>query len=138
MPSPKDLALDFIHYLFIISLVIFIIVYIILGDRFLILSQFFLKSLIPLSFFVLVFLIKLKFNRRELARKREEQDFNITLQLNYLDKLFSDIITFLLPIIILFMAMVSYKIIDTTDIFQALIIFLIIFFWQRYLFKKQR
>ena len=135
--SAKDLIIDFINTVFIIVLVGFFIVFFIAGDRF---EQFgkFIESLIPLAFFGIILLVTLKINRTQLKKRRREANIEINLYLTYFDKLISDVVVCLMPIAIIAVSMLANGYVDSIDIFQAVIAFLIMYFWQKFLFKKER
>lgn len=135
--SAKNFILDFINYLFIILLVIFTIFFFIDPDRFAVFTEI-LKSLLPLSVFVLIFLIKLKLGRGELDRKREESGFDLVLYLDYFDKFKAELLVFALPIIIFLVPLLAGGQPGLSDFLQAAIAFLLMYLWQKNLFKKSR
>lgn len=135
--SPKDLILDFISLLFIVLLVVFCIFYFIAGDNFSAFSLF-IKSMAPLAFLGIIFLVKLKMTRSEIRKRRDENNTDIVLELNVMDKLISDIIVFFTPMLL---GLLIYEIkgsLGGADIVELSLIFLIMFFWQKYLFAKER
>lgn len=134
--SAKDLFLDFLNYLFIVLLSVFLLLFFIKGDR-LILFVEFMRAFLPLAFFGLIFLIKLKMGRLELARAKEEARPELVLYLNYLDKFKSDLLVFSVPIITIVIALLGGDGVDLVDFFQATLLFLIVYLWQNYLFKKR-
>ncbi|MFH1661823.1 MAG: hypothetical protein ABIA02_01885 [Candidatus Falkowbacteria bacterium] len=134
--SAKDLTIEFINMVFMIFLIAFCIFYFIAGDRFAMLAVI-MESLMPLAVFGIAFLIKLKLSRRILKKRTREDNLSIILYLTYFDKLKTDIIIYLLPIIVLLISFIYDRNVDLVDIFQALIVFLIVYFWQKMLFKKE-
>lgn len=133
----KDLFLDFLNLIFIIVIVSLSIVYFIMPGRFAASTEI-IKNLAPIAFFVSLFLIKIKFNRVEHARRKNENDTEIILVLNYWDKTMSDIIVFAAPILLCLFAYLANQKVSVMDIFYATFIFLIMYFWQRYIFSKQQ
>lgn len=133
--SAKDMAIDFINLVFLLILTGFCIFFFIAGDRF---ENFtiLLKSLVPLAFVGIIFIIKLKLNRRELKKRKYENNLDIVLHLTFMDKLQSDIISFLIPAVILGVPLLMQEGLSLSHIFQALLAFLIFYLWQKRLFKK--
>jgi len=135
--SPKDLIIDFLNLIFMVVLVGFCIFYFIVGDRFAVFALI-MKSMVPLAFFGIIFLIKLKITRREIRKRTSENNTDLVLYLNVMHKLTSDIIVFGAPILL---GLLIYKIrgsLDLADVMTLIMVFLIMFFWQRYLFNKER
>jgi len=135
--SAKDLIIDFINTVFIAVIVGFFIVFFVVGDRF---EQFgkFMESLIPLAVFGIIFLLKLSANRSRLKKRRREENLDIVLYLTYSHKLISDLVVYSLPIAIIAIPMMANGKVDFVDILQAAVALLMIYFWQRFLFKKER
>lgn len=134
--SAKDLIIDFLNFIFLIAIISFFIVFFIVGDRFFAFSQF-IKTLMPLAIFTLIFLIKIKLTRTKLKKRKHENNMEITLYLTYFDKLKFDILIYSTPIIITGIAFTINKTITLTDIIQAIIVFLIMYIWQIILLKKE-
>lgn len=135
MMKAKDMFYDFLNTVFIIILVGFCIVFFTVGDRF---SNFLniFEALVPISIFGIFLLANLKINRKAVAKREREHNLDINLSLTYFDKLKSDILIYSLPIIILSIALFLDKQITKTDIIQALAAFFLMYFWQRYIFRK--
>jgi hypothetical protein len=133
----KDLIIDFINLIFALALVAFIMFYFVVGDRFSAFVQL-LESLIPIGIYGMIFLIMINIKRVKLKREVNEgnEDTEITLHLNYLDKLKADILVFLMPIIILLIAFFVEKVVTAVDVIQASAAFLLMYFWQKILFKR--
>jgi len=135
--SPKDLFLDFLNLIFTIILVVFCVFYFMAGDRFAFFTLF-MKSMVPLAFFGIIFLVKLKITRQEIKKRKKEANTDVVLYLNLSHKLAADVIIFFTPILL---GLLIYKIrgsLNATDIVILSIVFLIMFFWQRYIFSKER
>ena len=60
----------------------------------------------------------------------------ITLHLTYLDKFISEIIIFVIPLVVMGIALLDGAV-DLSDILQAASAFLIAYFWHRMIFKKE-
>jgi len=135
--SFKDQLLDFLNLIFIVVLVILCIFYFIAGDNFSAFSLF-LKSMVPLAFIGIIFLVKLKMTRSEIRKRRDENNTEIVLELNVMDKLIADVVVFFTPILL---GLLIYKIkgsLGGAEVIEISIVFLIMFFWQKYIFRKER
>ncbi len=135
--SPKDLLLDFINLIFLVILIAVCVFYFIAGNHFAAFALF-MKSMVPLAFFGIIFLIKLKITRKEIRKRKSENNTDLVLYLNVMQKLTSDFIVFGSPILL---GLLIYKfrgLLDIADIMFLIIVFLIMFFWQRYLFSKEK
>jgi hypothetical protein len=135
--TSKQLMVTFAETLFIIFAVAFVIIYVILGDR---LSLFIvmMKTLAPLAVFVLLFLIASRMKRREYAKRKREQRFDIVLSLTFFDKMKADAVTFGVPFLILLTAYFFKGEIWLEDIFQSLVAFIVVAIWNKYLFKREQ
>lgn len=134
--SAKDLFFDFIYLVFLLLLVGFCIFFFIAGDRFKTFTVL-LKSLMPLAIVGIIFIIKIKINRRELKKRKSEENLEIILHLTFMDKMYSDILNYSAPIAILIIPIIIQRRVDIIDIFQALATFAIFYFWQKKLFSKE-
>lgn len=134
--SAKDMILDFINLIFVLALTAFCVFYFTVGDHFA-KFQMIMKAMMPLAFFGIIFLVKIKFSRSDIRKRKKEQNLNITLCLTCMDKLKSDLVVFSLPFIILLISFWADKTINSTDIFQASMAFGIVYLWQKFLFKKE-
>ncbi len=137
MTTAKDLLIDFINFIFGITIIGLAIIYFIAGDNF---ENFrrFLESLAPLAVLVLIFLINLKLWRERAKKKERDGNSDLTLQLNFTDKLKSDIFLFALPAAILIIAFFINKSVGVTDILEAAVVFIIAYLWQKWLFSKEK
>lgn len=133
--SAKDIILDFFYYVFIIGLSIFVFYYIVLGDRFAIFTE--IKTLVALAFFAVPLLIIIKLRRTTIKKLRKEDDLDeIITYLTTFDKIKDRIVTVFLPVFIVGLAVLDGYI-DTADYFQAVVSFVVIFLWHSVLFKKK-
>jgi len=135
--SPKDLILDFLNLVFMVILIAFCIFYFVAGDRFTIFTLF-MQSMVPLAFFGIIFLVQLKITREEIKVRKKEDKTELVLYLNIFHKLISDIIVFCTPILLGFFIYEVRGSLDATDIIFLSAMFLIMFFWQKYLFSKEK
>ncbi len=134
--SAKDQIINFINDLFAIILVGFCIVYFTAGNRFESFGSL-MKALFPLVIFSIIFLVRLRINRMQLKKRERENNMGIVLYITYFDKLIFDVLICLLPIVIVGIAFIVNKQITLVDIFQAIVVFLLMYFWQMRLFKKE-
>ncbi len=135
--SIKDYIIDFINYVFMLILISVFILYFIAENHF---KEFLeiLRSLMPLSFFTLALLIKFKLSRMQAEKSNRDGLGEIILYLNSFDKMWSEFIVFLLPLVICLIAFLFLGEIDFVDIVQAIVSFFIIYAWHNYIFKKER
>ncbi len=133
----KDLIIDFFNYALLLVLIIFCLTFFIVGNRLAIFTEF-IKLLMPLAYFGIFFLIRIKFDRETLKKRKKEDNLNeIIKYLTKLDKIKDLIIISFLSIIIFVIAMIGGGI-DVFDILQAIIAFFTMFFWHLVLFRKRK
>ncbi|MDD4902547.1 MAG: hypothetical protein PHE24_05430 [Patescibacteria group bacterium] len=137
MLSAKDIAIDFINFIFGIIIIGLTILYFISGDNFANFRRI-LESLAPLAVLAIIFLVNLKLWRVQAKKKEREGNMDLTLQLAFTDKLKSDMFLFLLPAVVLSIAFIINKKVGTIDVLEALAVFVIAFLWQKWLFSKER
>ncbi len=135
--SIKDYIIDFINYVFMLILISVFILYFIADDHF---REFLeiLRALMPLSFFALIFLIKFKLSRMYAKRSSLDGMGEIILYLSSFDKMWSELIVFILPFVICLLSFLFLGKVDSVDILQAVAAFLIMHAWHNYIFKKER
>ena len=134
--NAKDLIIDFINYVFALLLIIFCIFYFLAGEHFANLIII-LKSLVPIAFFGIFLLVKLNLNRRYKRVLEKEGELDKLFYLTFFDKFTSEIIIFLLPIVILVTAYIIKLEVDLDDIIQAILAFFMMYLWQKIIFKKK-
>lgn len=132
----KDQVIDFINYLFILILIIFAMMFFIVPGRFEAFTAL-MKSLMPLSFFGIALLIKLKLARHEIKVKRQDNQDMITLCLTYFDKAKTELLVYLLPIIICLIPLLIGESLTIVDVSQAIIAFILVYLLQKNLFSKR-
>ncbi|PLX21171.1 hypothetical protein C0584_03430 [Candidatus Parcubacteria bacterium] len=135
--SGKDTFVDFISYVVGLLLLAFVVFFIIVGDRFEAVMSFFV-SLAPLAVFAFVAVVILNFRKREIKKKREEQNFEMTLFLNYADKLSSDLAFTGIPVLVMLIALLMNGKIEIEDILQSLLVFVILYIYFKALYSKAR
>lgn len=134
--TAKETILDFINLIFLVALIGFFILFFISGDNFAVFTSL-MKALVPVSFFGILLLIKVRLGRHQAKKREAENNLDITLTLTYFDKIKTDFAVFSLPIVVLAIPIILVRKIDVFDIFQALTAFLIFYFWVKFLFKKE-
>ena len=135
--TAKDLIFNFLNLIFIVALVVFCIFYSIASNHFEVFSSL-MTLMAPLAVFGIIFLVKLKITRSEIKKRKKEDNTIIVLHLNIFHKLVSDIIVFCTP---MFLGVLIYKArgsLISIDMIILAMVFLIMFFWQRYLFNNER
>jgi hypothetical protein len=135
--SAKDLLIDFINFIFLIIIIGLTIIYFIAGDNFAFFKTL-MESLMPFGGLGILFLINLKFWRERSKKKEREGNLDLTLHLTFFDKLKSDLFLFLLPVCFLLVAFIVNGKVGLIDNIEAGIIFAIAYFWQKWLFSKER
>ena len=83
------------------------------------------------AIFILVYLLSWHF---VLFRKKDNTGESIII--TSLDKYFDDFVIFIMPILILLIPL-FFKLVDVIDIFQTTIIFILLYFWRKILFKNR-
>ena len=135
--SAKDLLITFINTVFLIIVVGLTIVYFIAGDNFLVFKQI-MESLVPFGCFGLLFLVNLRFWRQDAKKKEREGNLEVTLHLTFVDKLKSDIFLFSLPVVLMGIAFAANGKVGLADVLEALMVFIIAYLWEKWLFSKER
>jgi hypothetical protein len=137
MITAKDLLIDFINFAFAIIIIGLAVLYFIAGDNF---DNFkrILESLTPIGLLLVLFLINLKFWRERAKKKEREGNMEITLRLNFFDKLKSDFFVFSMPAAILLISFIARGQVGFLEVIEALFVFVIAYFWQKWLFSKER
>jgi hypothetical protein len=137
MTTAKDIFIDFLNLVFTLVIVGLSILYFIASDNFENFKRI-LESLVPFGVLAIFFLVNLKIWREKAKKKEREGNMDITIRLTFIDKLKSDLILFLVPAAVLLVAFFIKKSVGLIDIFEALIVFIIVFLWQKWLFSKER
>ena len=135
--SPKDLLLDFLNLIFLVLLIAFCVFYFIAGDNFAIFTLF-MKAMVPLAFFGIIFLVRLKMTRSEIKKRKSEDNTELVLYFNIFHKLMSDIVVFLTPVLLGLLIYLARGFLEAADVILLIVVFLIMFFWQKYIFSKER
>lgn len=134
--SGKNILIDFINVVFTLILIAFCIFYFTVGNRFQNFTAI-MKALVPLAFFGILFLVRLKLSRLHLEKRKQEDNLYITLNLTYFDKIKSNLIVFSLPILICLIPFMINRTVDLISILQACVVFIITYVWQEAIFKKE-
>ena len=132
----KEQLIDFLNYIVLLFLIAFVFLYFFLGDRLGSVAKV-MQAVIPLSYFVIFFILRLKYNRRVLKKKKQEEgSTDVILVLTYRDKIIDEILIFSLPVIVVWIAYLK-GVIDIHTLLQAGLVFIIMFLWHGHLFKKE-
>jgi hypothetical protein len=137
MTTAKDMLVDFINFVFGITVISFSIIYFIAGDNFENFKRL-METLLPFGILVILFLINFKLWRLRAKEKEQAGNLEIILQLTYFDKLKSDLFLFSLPTGLLLIIFFANGRIVLTDILGEIFIFVVAFFWQKWLFGKEK
>jgi len=135
--SGKDLFLDFLGLLFMVAVIGFSIFYFIFGNRVQTVSII-MKAAAPFGFFVGILLLKWRLNHRQYKKRQEQANTDIVIYLTFMDKLKSDLFLYLLPIIVISIPVLAGFGVNKIFFFQACLIFILSYFWQKFIFNKQR
>jgi len=133
--TAKDIIIDFLNYLFLLLVSIFMLFYVVFGNRMSAFAEF-MNLLMAFSAFSFIFLIVLKIKRQQIKKYVKEDNLDEIASYASPTDLFIDrIITLSAFAAVIAIAFVGGNI-SITDFFQALIPSAIFFFWHLYLFKR--
>lgn len=132
----RTYILDFVNYILFLLLSVFFFYYLILGDKVGVVSKV-MRALVPLSYFALAFVIKMRVNLSNYKKRKKENDTELVLYLSHWDKIKDEIVIFLLPVIVLLVASLESGV-DATSVVQALLVFIVMYAWHIILFRKIR
>lgn len=134
--NAKDMVLDFIYYT--------IVLIIIIGALFLFLNpnyfntfSTFIKAMAPVFFFMGFLMIKLRWLSKDYKKRKEEGNTEVLLRLSYFDKFTSEVLTFLLPMSISVIVMLSGREYSVIDFIQAGLAFVILYIWNKNIFSHR-
>jgi len=130
-----SVLIDFLNYAFFLLLIVFIIVFIILGDRLDLITNI-IKTLIPISYVLLLFMLSVKTYHKKYEEFKKEEDLNeILIYFNKIDNIKDIIVTLILPVVIIFIANINE--INTIDLFQATFSFIFMYCWHLVIFRNR-
>lgn len=134
--TAKETILDFINLLLILLLVGFCIIFFIQGRNF---ENFILimKALVPFSFFGIILLFRWRSNRHEARNRKENDSFDMVIRMTYMEKLIIDMIVYSIPIAVLAVPFIKTFTIETLDILEASIAFLLAYWAIHKIFSKE-
>lgn len=132
----KDMIIDFINVVFVIVIITSAIFYFLVGDNF---EQFknIIEALSPVAVFLLIMMIAVKLRRLKGNKREKEGNTEVTLNLSYSDKINGDLISFLIPVVMLLTPFFMNGEINLADFIQALFAFAIVALWNKYLFDQE-
>jgi len=134
--TTKNTIIEFLSFLFFLGLLVFAYFFFIVGNRVEDLGEI-LLTLVPLATLIAIYLIVFNFRRKEIEKRREENDDELILYLELKDKLIADVLPFLLSMAIIVFAWFSPNKIDKFDIMVSLLVFFVFMTWNSYIFKKE-
>lgn len=134
MSNIKNYFIDFINFILIWVIMVFLIVVVVLGSHIEVLSNLF-RSFVPLAFFLMIFLLIWKIERSKLNRLRYRNATEMTLYLDYKHKFIDKMIIFSLPMLLILIAVLRGSV-EIYDIIQALLVLVVLSVWHWMLFKK--
>lgn len=127
--------IDFLNFAFFLGLVIFIILYIVVGDRIDIFTKI-AKMLIPVSYFMAMFLLALRSDEEKFEKFRKEDKLDeIVKYLGRVDSVKDIVVIIILSVVIVFLGMIEG--INSIDIVQALTCLVILNLWHVIIFRKK-
>jgi len=127
--------IDFLNFAFFLGLVIFIILYIVVGDRIDIFTKI-AKMLIPVSYFMAMFLLALRSDEEKFEKFRKEDKLDeIVKYLDRVDSVKDIVVIIILSVVIVFLGMIEG--INSIDIVQALTCLVILNLWHVIIFRKK-
>lgn len=129
------ILIDFLNFAFFLGLVIFIILYIILGDRLDIFTKI-AKMLIPVSYFFAMFLLALRNDEEKFEKFRKEDKLDeIVKYLGRVDSVKDIVVIIIISVVIVFLGMIEG--INPTDFVQALSSLVLLNLWHMVIFRKK-
>lgn len=134
--SGKDQIIDFSNFVFLIAVGLFMLFYVVFGDRMDAFAEI-LKVLMFFSVFAFLFLLVSKINHTKIIKLIENEKNNEDIA--YIDKtdiLIDKIVALVLVVIIIGIALFDGEI-NTIDYVQAISSALVYFAWHRFLFKNK-
>lgn len=127
--------IDFLNFAFFLGLVIFIILYIVVGDRIDIFTKI-AKMLIPVSYFMAMFLLALRSDEEKFEKFRKEDKLDeIVKYLDRVDSVKDIVVIIILSVVIVFLGMIEG--VNPIDIVQALTCLVILNLWHVIIFRKK-
>ncbi len=130
------MLIDFLNMVFAIMLISGTIIYVVSGDNFEKLSAL-IQSLSPIGFFGVALMTILKFRRVQFRKRERDINLDLVLKLSFSDKMFADLISFSLPLVIILLPLFKYGQIFLLDLIQALVVLACLLLWHKYLFSKE-
>jgi len=127
--------IDFVNFVFFIGLIVFFILYIIVGDRVGIFSQI-AKMLIPVSYFFGMFILALKSDQDKYEKFRKEDKLDeIIVYLDRVDSIKDIIVIIIMCVVIIFLGMIEG--LGAVDFLQAASSFVYMYLWHLLIFRKK-
>jgi len=134
--SKKNPLIDLLQVGFTLSLIAFFL-FIFTNAYFFDMVKNFMITAAPVAVFSLLFLIKLKFDAIEIKERKETGDTIFTITLTCFDKLKSSLVIFSFPLIICAIEYAFKGKISLSTLISSILVFIIAYFWQRYIFNQK-
>jgi hypothetical protein len=134
--NAKDMVLDFIYYTIVLTIIIGAL-FLFLNPNYFKAFSTFIKAMAPLFFFMGFLMIKLRWMRKDYKKRKEEGNTEIMLRLSYFDKFTIEVLTFLLPMSISVIVMLSGREYTAIDFIQAGLAFVILYLWNKTLLSHR-
>lgn len=129
------ILIDFVNFVFFIGLIVFVILYIIVGDRIEIFSQI-AKAIIPVSYFFGMFILALKSDQDKYEKFRKEDKLDqIIVYLDKVDSIKDIIVIIIMTVVIVFLGMIEG--LEIIDFIQAGAAFIYMYLWHLLIFRKK-
>lgn len=134
--NAKEMVLDFVYYAVVLTIIIGAL-FLFMNPGYFKMFSGFIKALAPVFFFAGFLMIKLRWMHKEYKKKKEEGNTEILLRLSYFDKFTIEVLTFLLPMSISAIVMLSGREYTVIDFIQAGLVFIIIYLWNKTLLSHR-
>ena len=137
MSGAKRMMIDFVNFIFAISLIGFSILYFTAGDN---LQEFkgVLRLLMAVISIIFVFMLRFRSWRDQADKAARESWSELEMTISFFDRLKIDIFVFSLPIVSLLVSFIMKREISTVDIVSAVSVFVVGLIFSKWLLGKAR
>lgn len=132
-----DMIADFLTTIFILAIGAFIFYFFILGNR-LELAEKIVKAMMPLSFFSLIFLVKIKTNKHKKRKLQKEANDNIVVCYLTDRNIRKDLAIIIVSSLIILLLALFSKPFTIVDVYQFVVCISILLFWHFIKFRKPK
>ncbi len=134
--SAKELLIDFLNLVFVVLITGASILYFISGDNFETFKNL-MQTLAPFGLFGLLLLITLRVNRRKMKKRRSENNMDMDLSLNFMDRMKIDIFIFSLPMVVCLVFWLLEKTMTMSIFLSACSVFILAYSFRWWLLSKE-